>query len=111
MSAQLAEREKRSLAPVQRVLAITRTVPGFGGTRLLTAFSGDTYAAPLYLSAGIGYTLSTNAASGVSVSGTFYTGIIDYDPDFVASILAADASEPEASFDNVVDLLDWLNRE
>lgn len=35
----------------------------------------------------------------------------EYDPDFVAIILAADAAEPEASFDNVVDMLDWLDRD
>jgi hypothetical protein len=31
-------------------------------------------------------------------------------PAMVVSILAADASEPEAGFDNAVDMLDWLNR-
>jgi hypothetical protein len=37
--------------------------------------------------------------------------MLDYDPNFVADILKADAETPEASFDNVVDMLDWLNRE
>jgi hypothetical protein len=35
----------------------------------------------------------------------------DYDQDFVASILQADADPPEASFANVEDMLDWLNDE
>jgi hypothetical protein len=111
MSAQSAEREKRSPATaVQKYFPITRTVPGFEGTRLLIAFSGDTYSVPLYM-AGATVSVSANAASGVSVGGTFYSGIDDYDPDFVASLLAADAVEPEASFNNVVDLLDWLDRD
>jgi hypothetical protein len=35
----------------------------------------------------------------------------DYDTDFVESILSADAAEPEARFSNVVDMLEWLNRD
>jgi hypothetical protein len=34
-----------------------------------------------------------------------------YDPAFVTDILAADAAPAEEGFDNVVDLLDWLNRD
>jgi hypothetical protein len=55
--------------------------------------------------------LYSNAMIGVSLGGTYFAGANDYDPDFVASVLKADASEPEASFDNVVDMLDWLNRD
>jgi hypothetical protein len=33
----------------------------------------------------------------------------EYDPDFVASILRADAAPPEASFNNVVDMLEFLD--
>lgn len=36
----------------------------------------------------------------------------EYNPAFVAEILAADAAPPEEpGFNNVVDLLDWLNRD
>jgi hypothetical protein len=45
------------------------------------------------------------------LGGTYFAGANHYDPDLVTSILKADASEPEASFDNVVDMLDWLNRD
>lgn len=31
------------------------------------------------------------------------------DDDFVAEVLAADAAPPEAEFDNVADMLEWLN--
>lgn len=34
----------------------------------------------------------------------------DYDPTFVSDVLRADSRTPEASFDNVIDMLDWLNR-
>jgi hypothetical protein len=33
----------------------------------------------------------------------------DYDPDFVASILQAAAAPIVAKFDNVLDLLEWLD--
>lgn len=36
----------------------------------------------------------------------------EYNSDLVAEILAADAAPPEEpGFDNVVDLLEWLNRD
>ena len=35
----------------------------------------------------------------------------EYDPPFVASIIRADAAEPEASFDNIVDAIFWLNQD
>jgi hypothetical protein len=54
---------------------------------------------------------SSNASANVSVGGMYYTGAGDYDPAFVAEILAADAAPAEEGFDNVVDLLDWLNRD
>jgi hypothetical protein len=34
----------------------------------------------------------------------------EYDPDFVARVLKAD-SEPMRTFDNVVDLMEWLERD
>ena len=58
---------------------------------------------------------STSVGQGVTIF--VYSGDTpaaaqqEYDPEFVADILAADAAPPEASFDNVVDMLDWLNRE
>jgi hypothetical protein len=54
---------------------------------------------------------SSTAPIGISLGGEYYVGASDYDPDFVASILQADAAPPEASFNNVVDMLDWLNRD
>jgi len=39
-------------------------------------------------------------------------GVADgYNAELVASILQADAAPSEASFNNVVDMLDWLNRD
>lgn len=58
-----------------------------------------------------GFDWSSNATTGISWGGEYYVGASDYDPDFVASILQADAAPPEASFNNVVDMLDWLNRD
>jgi hypothetical protein len=106
MSARSAEREMPFLVPV------TRSVPGFGGTQFLTAFSGNEYVStpPALRNSTGGFTLST-ATGGISFGCTLYAGAGEYNPDFVASILAADGAEPEACFDNVVDMLDWLNRD
>lgn len=35
--------------------------------------------------------------------------MMEYDPEFVASLLRASESPPEATFDNIEDLLRWLN--
>jgi hypothetical protein len=35
----------------------------------------------------------------------------EYDEGMVARILRLDAGEPEAKFDNVIDMLDWLERD
>lgn len=45
------------------------------------------------------------------LSGPITSGAEDYDPDFVASIHRADRATPEARFNNVVDMLNWLNRD
>jgi hypothetical protein len=83
---------------------VRTTIPGFAGTQLLTAFTGGSVDAP------IGRTLVANTAGGVSRV-TIVAPIDEYNPAFVESILAADAAEPEASFDNVIDLLEWLDRD
>jgi hypothetical protein len=58
---------------------------------------------------------STSAGQGTIVYtcyGTTSTAEVEYyDPAFIAEILAADAAPAEEGFDNVVDLLDWLNRD
>lgn len=114
MSTRFADREYAAL-PV--LFPVRKTVPGFLGTQLLTAFSDNTFVVlsletesrPKWGS----YTLS-NALANVSVGCTFFAGAGEYGEygaDFVAEVLAADAAKPEAAFDNVVDMLGWLNRE
>jgi hypothetical protein len=56
------------------------------------------------------YTFSSNA-SGLLIRAVSSASAVDYDPRFVTEMLAADAAEPEATFNNVVDMLGWLNRE
>jgi hypothetical protein len=91
--------------PIRYALPITETVAGFDGARLVVATTGS-----------LGrvaedFAWYSNAMIGIAVGGTYYASSRDYDPDFVASILQADAAVPEASFNNVVDMLEWLNRE
>lgn len=35
----------------------------------------------------------------------------EYDPDLVAALLKADAAPPAAVFDNVIDMMEWLERD
>src|ERR1700730_14520020 len=93
------ERESRN------VFFVTETVAGFGGARIFTTVSDSAS------TVSVGYGLFSNATQTFSLGGVYYAGASDYDPNFVASILQADAAAPEASFNNVVDMLDWLNRD
>lgn len=34
-----------------------------------------------------------------------------YDPEMVIAILRADAEKPEATFSNVIDMMEWLERD
>jgi hypothetical protein len=105
MSLQAVERERTSRDPRWHVAPITKTVSGFEGARIVTALSGGVSAVVK------GSAWSSNATIGTSFVGVYYAGASDYDPEFVASILQADAAAPEASFNNVVDMLEWLNRD
>jgi hypothetical protein len=101
MNLQVAERRK---APIWwQVNPIIETISGFEGALL---FAGSSLS---YSGIAIG-AFCSNARSPLSF-GCTVTSDSGYDADFVADILKADAAEPEASFDNVVDMLDWLNRE
>jgi hypothetical protein len=97
---------ERPPGPLARPLYhVTETVAGFNGARVVIGATGTTsleLEAPPWPS---------NATIGVSLGAVYYTGVGEYDPDFVASILQADAAPAEASFNNVVDMLDWLNRD
>ncbi len=97
------------------------------GRRRLHAYSGD------YTISGAAGSRIVNGSNAGNVSGISrwygggstsvdfeirvhsYSGPVsvteEYDPAFVAEILAADAAPAEEGFDNVVDLLDWLNRD
>jgi hypothetical protein len=35
----------------------------------------------------------------------------EYDPEMVAALLKADAEQPEATFADVIDMMEWLNRD
>jgi hypothetical protein len=109
MSLQAIERKKHLAAPtLQKFFPVTRTVAGFEGYRFLKTVSEGVTDFTVQGS----YALATNASAGLSiVGGVYYVGIDGYDAEFVKTIQAADAAEPEAGFNNVVDMLDWLNRD
>ena len=109
MSLQTIECEKRRApATLQKLFPVTRTVSGFEGFQFLKTVSEGVTDITVHGS----YALATNASVSLSIVGcVYYAGVNGYDADFVKAIQAADAAEPEAGFNNVVDMLDWLNRD
>jgi hypothetical protein len=87
------------------VYSVTKTVSGSDGYCILR---GVTAGPQMRVK---GYRWTSNASNELSFGVMTYTGLAQhYDPALVASILQADTAPPEASFNNVVDMLDWLNR-
>jgi len=101
----IKERERPPHSGFWNVYPVTETVAGFQGARIVTVLSDAKSA----LVVGSGWT--SNATIGVSLGGEYFTDAQEYDAVFVESIIKADADSPEASFNNVVDMLDWLNRD
>ena len=92
--------------PVRQVHRVTQRIPGLYGL----PWSADTASvAVLKMEA------ASTASTGITVSYVYFAGqnepISDYDPFFVARVRAADAAPPAAKFNNVVDMLDWLDRD
>ena len=104
MALQELVRERYPQAAAFRAVPITKTVSGSDGARIIKGSTGS-------FDPSRTYAFVSNATVDVSLVVVYYAGINDYDPEFVTSILQADAAAPEASFNNVVDMLDWLNRE
>lgn len=100
MAVQVKERK----LPAWQVFPVIETVAGFGYAQNLTALTDSSLVSGLS-------GMYSNATTSVSLGGTYFAGAHEYDPDFVDSILKADAAPPEARFNNVVDMLGWLNRE
>jgi hypothetical protein len=99
--------KERAPEPSQhRLYAVTETVSGSEGSLILYGVAG----AGMQVS-GLEWTSTNNASIGVSLGGVYFAGSSDYDPAFVERVLNADTAPVEARFDNVVDLLDWLERD
>jgi phosphoglycolate phosphatase-like HAD superfamily hydrolase len=114
MATRTADREERIIR--EAFAPVRTTIAGFAGTQLLTAFSSENYD-PQGISTFTGATgpagylnVIASTRTGMSVD-LVYTQVSSYRPEFVDAILAADKAKPEAKFDNVVDMLDWLSRE
>jgi hypothetical protein len=105
MAMQQALTERRQ--PILRPYQVIETIGGFDGARIVTATNGNSRA--VVMDAMMVH--HSNTVTGVSLGCTYFAGAGDYDPVFVESVRLADAAAPEASFNNVVDMLDWLNRE
>lgn len=58
-------------------------------------------------------TMTAGTTVGYTYSGTaaVFAKEGEYDPAFVARVLTRAQQPPEAKFDNVVDMLEWLNRD
>jgi hypothetical protein len=94
--------------PVHYMYPVTETISASGATG--ATMVNDVIAGMGMNAIGMSY-WSSNASVGVSFGGMYYLGASDYDPDLVERVLRADAAPAEAAFDNVVDMLDWLERD
>jgi hypothetical protein len=111
MSLQSIERDKDfgpSWLKNRNRFPITETVNGTG-SRLLYGYTGTVV--DLNIDDAAQWISNTAGPVFATLESTTTTTIGEYDSDFVASVLRADAEAPEASFNNVVDMLDWLNRD
>lgn len=89
------------------VAPIVRTVSGPEGSQIIDALTVMAQTIET-----IHKIVTATTALHDRVYQTLYTEASgSYDPDFVAEVLQADDAAPEASFDNVVDMLNWLNRD
>jgi hypothetical protein len=104
------ERERPPQAPsVGHLYYVTEAFSGPSGVTGAAMVTGVTVSTSMNM-VGFDY-WSSNATTGLSLGGVYYAGASGYDPDFVANVLRADSGPVEASFDNVVDMLDWLERD
>ena len=106
MPLQTLKQQDGSYVSVRPVSQIARAISGFGATVTVTTVSDST--SMMFV---VGEDYFSNATIGTSLGGTYYAGASEYDPAFVNRVLRADAAPVEATFDNVVDLLDWLERD
>jgi hypothetical protein len=116
MGLQSVEERKRppQAAYLQNLYPVAKTISGTAGacsaiitgvpSGTLRTMSGSEWVSNA--TAGVSF-----GTAGVSVGRVYYVGASEYDPAFVTQILAADAEPAVEGFDNVVDLLDWLNRD
>src|SRR5438445_606119 len=102
----LAERDAAAIVCREAYKDVYRTVSGRAGSRIVVELA----ATPISASETVAlhsYVFAT--ATSTAVGCVLQTNAPAYDQNFVKSVLAADAAEPEARFNNVVDMLDWLN--
>jgi hypothetical protein len=116
MAVQLAQRPRHAIwvAPQQPTSAL-RTFSGVAGPLIING-STDAMVGWSGISGSNGTFVVIGAATvGVTATAAFIepniAGYGEYSTELVASLLQADAEPPEASFDNVVDMLSWLNRD
>lgn len=102
------EAAKHQSASVRSVYRTFEAIPGFSGT---VTFTDVAHSGSLHV---VGIDWFSNAMTGVSLGGVYpavYVEAEEYDPGLVTSLRRADAAPPEAQFNNVVDMLNWLNRD
>jgi hypothetical protein len=104
----VAERDAAAIVCREAYKDVYKTVSGREGSRIVVELAASPISATERFVWG-SFTFAT--ATATTVSCVFQTNAPAYDQDFVKSVLAADAAKPEASFNNVVDMLDWLNRD
>jgi hypothetical protein len=84
-----------------------RTVSGNAGARIINGSNAE------YTIVGnlIGFGATVVPEYEVVCMGTFVASSDNYQPEMVERLLRLDAEAPEAKFNNVIDMMDWLDRD
>jgi hypothetical protein len=118
MSLQEVLDEERLTSRAQTVRAFY-TVSGAEGAQIINATTNHSVSIKIStqaVTAALERLMSATVTWGQQQTGVVPAAVssveeVQYDPDFVAQILQADAAPPEAKFTNVVDMLEWLDRD
>jgi hypothetical protein len=98
------ERNERRGRRTVYIRQITKTVSGSAGTLIGSTSNSER-------------TVVSDLANATTTQGyqlvcdSTATKTEEYAPEMVELLLRLDTEKPEAKFNNVVDMLDWLNRE
>jgi hypothetical protein len=100
----------RKAMGIRPVYPMTFTVSGTEGSRIVNSSSATFIILSDIVAPGMGTTIAQEYQIAYT-SCTSWASDNEYEPEMVARLLRLDTEAPEAKFNNVVDMMDWLDRD